>query len=125
MPPPSHAFTQPHLCLASCHRRPSNHICDSPATPTSVVEPSHGDQFLRLWPGLRKSLDDWARKKGTSFQSETMSELVDLVKAPIDMHKGKGVVAGFKEPEEVPVLFLCSCWQQRHPSEQRPRGADR
>lgn len=43
-------------------------------------------QFSRTWPEFRKALHDWSRKKG--FESDIMSELVDLVKLPIDRHKG-------------------------------------
>ncbi|GAB2274624.1 Belongs to the glycosyltransferase 29 [Dionaea muscipula] len=68
-------------------------------------------QFLRLWPGFRKSLDDWARKKGTtSFQSEIMLELVDLVKAPIDMqHKGKGWLQGSSKSQRRTYRYYSSC----------------
>ncbi|GAB2285546.1 Belongs to the glycosyltransferase 29 [Dionaea muscipula] len=46
-------------------------------------------QFSRVWPGFRNALNDWAGKKG--FEPDIMSELVDLVKAPIDKHNNKGL----------------------------------
>ncbi|KAK6936197.1 Glycosyl transferase family 29 [Dillenia turbinata] len=47
-------------------------------------------KFYRAWLDGRRVLQDWFRKK--RFQPEIMSELVDLVKGPIDRHNG--VVGG-------------------------------
>ncbi|KAK6926612.1 Glycosyl transferase family 29 [Dillenia turbinata] len=47
-------------------------------------------KFYRAWLDARRVLQDWSRKK--RFQPEIMSELVDLVKGPLDRHNG--VVGG-------------------------------
>ncbi|XP_040992937.1 beta-1,6-galactosyltransferase GALT29A-like isoform X2 [Juglans microcarpa x Juglans regia] len=44
-------------------------------------------QFYRYWLDFRRLLDEWARKKAF-FQPEVMSELIRLVKHPIDRHNG-------------------------------------
>ncbi|KAK6926588.1 hypothetical protein RJ641_008307 [Dillenia turbinata] len=43
-------------------------------------------KFYRAWLDARRVLQDWSRKK--RFQPEIMSELVDLVKGPLDRHNG-------------------------------------
>ncbi|KAA8550171.1 hypothetical protein F0562_001855 [Nyssa sinensis] len=43
-------------------------------------------QSYRLWLDVRRNLHDWSRKK--RFQPDIMSELVNLVKLPIDRHNG-------------------------------------
>ncbi|KAA8544233.1 hypothetical protein F0562_022245 [Nyssa sinensis] len=43
-------------------------------------------QFYRLWLDFRRNLHDWSRNK--LFQPDIMSELVNLVKVPIDRHNG-------------------------------------
>ncbi|XP_059627518.1 beta-1,6-galactosyltransferase GALT29A [Cornus florida] len=43
-------------------------------------------QFYRIWLDFRKHLHDWWRNKG--FHPDIMSELVNLVKVPIDQHNG-------------------------------------
>ncbi|GMG98454.1 hypothetical protein Nepgr_000294 [Nepenthes gracilis] len=43
-------------------------------------------EFNGFWARFRRTLNDWARKRG--FENDIMLELIDLLKVPIDRHTG-------------------------------------
>lgn len=58
--------------------------------------------FHKIWSEFRRVLSDWARKK--RFQPNVMEELVDLVKVPIDRHKGLEEGTGGKKYSSCAVV---------------------
>lgn len=66
--------------------RRANHLDFRSRTSKGIPLTLRSPKFYRFWLEFRKALHDWSRNK--RFQPDIMLELINLVKLPIDQHKG-------------------------------------
>ncbi|XP_047322582.1 beta-1,6-galactosyltransferase GALT29A-like [Impatiens glandulifera] len=78
----NHATHRSFLSSTGSYRRLNIPARSSRGIPTLLRSP----QFYRLWLEFRKHLQKWWRNK--RFQAEVLSDLVQMIKVPIDRHNG-------------------------------------
>ncbi|XP_068663349.1 beta-1,6-galactosyltransferase GALT29A-like [Aristolochia californica] len=77
--------SQAHYRTISSWRR-YHHLDEPPRSTMRVPVLLRSPRYQGLWPEFRKSLRDWFRNK--RFQPEILTELIDLIKRPLDRHYG-------------------------------------
>ncbi|KAG9458952.1 hypothetical protein H6P81_003460 [Aristolochia fimbriata] len=77
--------SQAHYRSISSWRRYHHHD-ETPRSDVKLPILLRSARYQGLWPEFRKSLRDWYRNR--RFQPEIMTELIDLIKGPLDRHYG-------------------------------------